>query len=205
VGAIIQNPSTESFVFDAFNLKLQNLGYLLPIGCLPPVRFQVLFNNRDELAFGNRQDWLCPFYDTGKNQCGIWRYRGSTCSTYYCTSDYGKSGLKFWSNLSDMLNLVEIRLAELALKKMGFSEDQILGQFEYFNCTDGTDEELSSDSLSSALWGHYWGNRNINVFDFYRQTYEIVANLTIEDLDPDFKDAEYCKIESKLLRAFSRL
>jgi Fe-S-cluster containining protein len=205
IGALLVSSSTAPFVLELLKAKEKAQSYLLPIGALPPVRFQVLFNNREEGEFGNRPDWLCPYYDTKKNNCGIWQYRGATCSTYFCISDHGKAGLKFWSNLSELLNLIEIRLAESALRHFGYSDEEILCQFEYFNCTDGTEEELSSDSLSPALWNQYWAGRNLNVLDFYKQTYEAVANLTLEDLKKDLLDGDFRKMESKLQKVYNKI
>lgn len=205
LGAILEGQSTATFVHEVLKNKEQNKSYLLPIGALPPVRFQVLFNNREETDFGNRQDWLCPYFDKVKDQCGVWANRGATCSTYFCTSDYGKFGLSFWGSLFDLLNLIEIRLAEKALVELGFSEDEISGQSEYFDCTDGTEEEMKSDSMSQALWGHFWANRNDNVFEFYKQTHAIVAQLSQNDLKHVFKDQVFNKIESKVSKAYKKL
>jgi Fe-S-cluster containining protein len=205
LGAILEDRNTASFIFDVLKEKEKNRSYLLPIGGFPPVSFQVLFNNRQECDFGNRQDWLCPYYDKNKNLCGIWKNRGATCTTYFCTSDYGKSGTKFWSVLFELLTYIEIRLAEKALRQMGFSEDEINNQAEYFDCIDGTDEEMESIGLSQALWSQFWNNRDRNIFEFYKQTYKIVSQFSLAEVQSEIKDAAFKKMENKLHKIYNRL
>lgn len=209
VGQIIHEKSVPHYVLEVFRKKIKNQEYILPAGCLPPVDFQVAFNNRQPDEFGRKADWLCPFYDKILQQCGIWPFRGSSCATYYCKSDYGKLGLQFWNVLSELLNLLEIRLTELVLKKCGYDDEEILLQFEYFNCTMGTPEELSQSSMNRGIWKQFWAKENISedndVLNFYLKCWQVVQQLTSKDIDDYVKDRDYQRFQSRLLGLATKL
>ena len=43
--------------------KIRRREYALPIGMVAPVRYQMEFNKRKENEFGQREDWLCPYFN----------------------------------------------------------------------------------------------------------------------------------------------
>lgn len=164
-----------------FRGKIERREYALPIGMVAPVKFQVEFNNRTEGEFGNRQDWLCPYYDRQKNNCQVWRNRGVVCTTFYCESSYGKLGINFWEKLNNYLWYIELALLEEALAMLDFSPRQVMELLDYHNRFEGSAAELKSGTLTEKkareLWNGYYEDQE----GFYKKSYEVVSNISRTD------------------------
>lgn len=177
VGALFENPSTRAETLRTLRQKIEKREYSLPIGMMASVRYQVAFNNRNPEDFGNKSEWLCPYYDRDHQNCGIWRYRGAVCTTYYCQSNHGKKGIRFWERFSDYLTYVEMALMEDVLVHMGFSPRQLSDNLVYINRSEGTAAELRSGALpiekSKGLWLDYFDNQE----EFFRKTYQMVKSF----------------------------
>lgn len=160
-----------------FRDKISRREYALPIGMVAPVRYQVEFNHREEGEFGQREDWLCPYYNKEKQNCNVWRNRGVVCTTFFCKSSYGKTGLKFWERFSNYLWYVELALLEEALVMLDFSPRQIMELLDYHNRQEGTAAEKKSwvlpEKKARELWNGYFEDQE----GFYKKCYDIVANL----------------------------
>ena len=176
IGAIF-NDSTATDAHEILRGKIQRREYSLPIGMVAPVRFQVEFNQRTEGEFGQREDWLCPYFNRENSNCNIWRNRGVVCTTFFCKSSYGKVGLKFWEALNSYLGYVELALLEEALVMLDFSPRQIMTLLDYHNRQDGTAAEKKSWSLpekaSRELWNGYYDDQE----GFFKKSYEIITKL----------------------------
>lgn len=157
--------------------KIEKREYALPIGMTAPVNFQVPFNHRTEMEFGNREDWLCPYYDKEKQNCGVWRHRGVVCTTFFCKSSFGKVGLQFWEKLNSYLWYVELALLEEALVMLDFSPRQIIDLLDYHNRFEGTPEEMKSSFISEKkardLWNGYYNDQE----GFYKKAHDIVMKI----------------------------
>lgn len=182
VGNLLSDPSVTESIKNNLRKKIQLREYALPMGIFVPVAYQVKFNSREPEDFGNRTDFLCPYFDHNKKNCGIWKNRGSVCASYYCVSDFGPSGLKFWEILGDFLHVCEMVLAQDCVVSMGLSPDGIDSQLEYINCETGTTEELSSNSMSEALFKTYWTEWDGNIEDYYLNCSKYVNQLGFKDM-----------------------
>jgi len=154
-------------------IKIMKRQYALPIGMAADIPYQVLFNNRGPKDFGNKEELLCPYYNRELNNCGIWKYRGSVCSTFFCKSDTGKNGLNFWSELGNYLNYVEMAMLEEILAHLDFSPRQVNENLEYLNRKTASKAELKSKSLplplAKKLWNGYFDDQE----EFYQKCYQI--------------------------------
>lgn len=177
VGALLENPATPESTREILRRKIERREFSLPIGLMASVRFQVTFNNRQPQDFGNREDWLCPYYDRQNQNCGIWRNRGAVCTTYYCQSNSGKKGIQFWERFSDYLTYVEMALMEDVLVHMGYSPRQISDCLEYINRQEGSPAEMRSDSLPLAKAQRLWGDFFDKQEQFFRKTYLMVKEF----------------------------
>lgn len=177
VGAILKNKSLVSQVaYEKIQLMLREKLHILPLGIVPPLEHQVEFNRREENEFGQREDWLCPYFDVQNNNCGIWRYRGGVCSTFYCHSSYGEKGSEFWEGLNNYLNYAEMALLEEALIRLDFSPREISEQLRYINVKE-VDSSLSVVSLRK-LWKDYIQDPE----SFYIKCYDVVKDLSPTEL-----------------------
>lgn len=184
VGALLENPQTASFIKSKIQSKIEAREYALPLGVFAPLNYQIQFNNRNENDFGNRQDFLCPYFNYQNKNCGMWQHRGAVCTSYYCVSDRGEAGLKLWENLGEYLHLCEMVLSQDALVSMGLSPDIIENQLEYVNCMSGTEEEISSSSMSQALFDDYWKDwiPQHTIENFYISCSKYISSLTTEQI-----------------------
>lgn len=177
VGALFEDVRTPETVKKILRDKINKRHCALPIGILAPIPYQVAFNKRKPKDFGNRRDWLCPYYNLEQNNCSIWRYRSSVCSTFICHSSYGKKGLKFWDQLNNYLSYVEMGLLEEVLAYKDFSPRQMNDCLEYVNRKKATQAELKTKALPLAkakkLWNGYFNEQE----KFYRDSYKLVLDF----------------------------
>lgn len=176
VGALfLEESSTEAHRI--LRDKITRREYALPLGMVAPIQYQVEFNHREEGEFGQREDWLCPYYNKQTQNCNVWRNRGVVCTTFFCKSSYGKTGLNFWEKLGSYLWYVELALLEEALAMLDFSPRQVMTLLDYHNRFEGTAAEIKTrvipEKTSRELWNGYYEDQE----GFYKKAYEIVANL----------------------------
>jgi len=188
----------------ALRRKISTREYALPLGTAPRVSFQVEFNARKEGEFGNREDWLCPYYQTQTQNCGIWKYRGAVCTSFFCKSDYGSKGLGFWEKLSNYLSYVEMALAEECLVELDFSPRQISEQLQYLNRQEASVQELLSPSLAPKNWKSLWNGYDSDIEVFYKKCAQKVQAWDRARLKEAIGEAG-AEIETQLKKSLSRL
>ena len=178
IGKILRDEEkTPTFVSEVLQHKISKRQYVLPLGIVAPVSYQVEFNELKSKQFGKREDWLCPYYDKVQDRCGIWRNRGSVCTSFYCKSSHGSRGKTFWKKALDYLSYVEMVLCEEALVHLDFSPRQVSELLGYINRHQGTAAELQSDSLplkkAQDLWNGYFDDQRA----FFIKSLEVVESF----------------------------
>jgi Fe-S-cluster containining protein len=204
VGALLGSASTAPSAKAALQKKMAARQYSLPIGMTASVKYQVRFNQRKPEDFGNQKDLLCPYYSRDTQNCGIWKYRGAVCTTFFCQSNYGQKGQQFWAQLNDYLTYVEMALMEDVLVHLDFSPRQLSDCLEYLNRHEGSALELKLQSLpiekARKLWNGYFDEQE----EFFRKTYQMV-----KDFDKKrYKEAMGemgSEIEDKLLNSLRKI
>lgn len=176
VGALLLEEKKTSGIL-RIEKKIDTREFCLPIGLLAPFDYQLSFLSKDETDFGNRPDLLCPYFDRTENQCSIWEYRGVVCTSFYCRSDYGQNGLKFWAVLSDYLSFVEMALAEECLAQLDFSPRDMSDQLMYLNKRDFSATEQSQKSLAVGVDKKLW-NGYSDKAEFYKKCFSLVQNIS---------------------------
>ncbi len=61
--------------------------------------------------FGREVTLRCPFYRPADGGCGIWPYRSSSCSTWYCRHGRGAVSHRLWTALRHLLRTAEVAVA----------------------------------------------------------------------------------------------
>lgn len=175
VGGLLTK-NQHSVGLDQIKNKISNQEFALPIGLIAPFDYQLKFLTKDENDFGRREDLLCPYYDKNKNRCSIWQYRGVVCTTFFCRSDYGQDGQKFWTVLSDYLSYVEMALAEECLVQLDFSPRDISDQLMYLNRREFDANEQDKRTLTAdevkAVWNGY-----SDLIQFYKNCFQIITKM----------------------------
>jgi Fe-S-cluster containining protein len=82
-----------------------------PLGLGRTPVHHLLYQKVDLTSFGQARSLRCPHYLEESGGCGIWRYRESTCATYFCKFERGYVGKEFWDLMHWMLVSAEVALA----------------------------------------------------------------------------------------------
>ncbi|MBC7419295.1 MAG: hypothetical protein H7328_01085 [Bdellovibrio sp.] len=156
--------------------KIETREFAFPVGVMAPFDYQFQFLSKEESDFGNEESLLCPYYDTTQNRCSIWQYRGVVCTSFYCRSDYGQDGLKFWAVMSDYLSYVEMALAEECLVQLDFSPRDLSDQLAYLNKHDFESAEAVQSKLATDVDKKIW-NGYEDKFAFYKKCFAIIQKI----------------------------
>lgn len=103
---------------------------------------------------------VCPFLEHESKRCGIYAFRSTTCSSYFCKTERAEASRIFWSDLADLGSQIETLLAQWAMTELGISRESLeqhLGQYK---------PDLGSDwpeDLRRDLFGP-WAGREKDFF-----------------------------------------
>lgn len=205
VGAVLANESARyEMAKTTLRSFIEQRRYSLPIGMLAPIRYQLEFKKRKKGDFGQREDWLCPYYNKGENQCSLWAYRGAVCTSFYCRSSFGSAGKKYWEQMSDYLSYVEMALMEEALIRLDFSPRQISQNLTYLNREEGTVQETRSWSLpkkrAMLLWRDYFSDQE----GFFIKCFELVRTFAKKDFG-EMMGEQGMVLTDKLLKQYGKV
>ncbi len=183
VGAILSDTSENSrYGRSSLVQKMADRTQLLPLGVPAPRAYQIEFH-QSKSDFGKKDELLCPYFDSSKNQCGLWIYRGSVCTSFFCASD-SSWGLEFWDELGLYLSLIEISLAELVLERMGFSSREMMLGFDLINLGKMKPSERVQKSqgfMRELKKSQFWVNRSPEAF--YQTCYQELLKISQSDLE----------------------
>ena len=160
---------------------LKGRGVLLPLGLFPSPETEQKYKSAGDKAFGRRDDLLCPFFDKATHGCSVWMNRPGVCTTYFCKSDRGFSGLEFWQDVEEYLNLFEWTLANEVVSRVGFTEDDLEVSEAVFLEEDAADRSV----VAQGAWGSWAGREDEFFLECARRAKEVtpeeVAALMGED------------------------
>ena len=186
VGLILQDPDPALRAGRAgLEQRLASANGLTPLGIDRP-QDAPLDRMHDPNAFGRDPDLLCPHYDNGL--CGIWKYRNSTCSTWFCKFQHGLTGLRFWRTVQALLYRIERHLSVWCLRQLGLPDRtlELLGQLERAVTQEEAAQKLSYVALHrdthpqryAELWAQWTGHER----EFFAHCAELILPLTWQDV-----------------------
>lgn len=184
VGAILKD-SGLPFAHEIIRGKIQNSEFVLPIGLVAPVAYQLRFHEKKDQIFGQKSEYLCSFFEKTLGTCEIWQYRGNVCTSFICQSSYGAAGIEFWNHMRDLLSLTEQVLMEEVLVQLDFSPRQVSEMFSFINVVEeplamkqSAQKELRQKwSLSSDEMKNYW-NGYPDPEAFYLKSYALAEKMS---------------------------
>lgn len=143
-------------------LPLVQKRYVLPLGMVPtPLRYHRTIIAYAGERFGQEKWMLCPFVEPSTFHCGIYPFRNSICSTFFCTNDHGKAGDNFWGRAQDLVGLVETSLAQWCMDNVGLSHQAYCSQLDELSADVAAMTEPDTLAWSEhayvALWGDWFG------------------------------------------------
>ena len=152
-----------------------------PLGLEQNPRQKLLYENIDVRAFGRAQSLRCPHYiDEQGGLCGVWKYRNSICSTWFCKYVRGAQGRQFWETAKQLLLAIEDELARWCVLELNVGEEA-LEELLPSRVAEGrrnlTPEELDErvdPARQRRLWGAWYGRER----EFYEACGAMVARLS---------------------------
>src|SRR5665213_1760171 len=147
-----------------------------PWGIEASARFALLYNKAPGAVFGRAPALGCPHLIEG--QCGIWRHRPATCTTWFCKHVRGATGFGFWHDLDALLRYVDNQLGLWCALEMGV-DARALARLLELPRLDAA--ELGGDIKEAeykTLWGGWAGREE----DYYRRCAELVLPLGWEEI-----------------------
>jgi hypothetical protein len=88
----------------------------------PDAKYAAVYDQQRKAGFGRDPDLLCP-YAVDRDapagpRCGIWQYRNSVCTTFFCKHVRGLTGFQFWQTLKGLLGALEWSLSWWAITQV---------------------------------------------------------------------------------------
>jgi hypothetical protein len=186
VGAILSDTSPETDIGRAsVEARIDAKSGVTPLGLDWPAKYALLYTHADN-AFGHSRTMRCPHYIEDGGLCGIWRYRNSTCSTYYCQVVRGSVGREFWDRLKNLLREIESALEIWCIEQLDI-ESQPLQQLLASRPEVGHQQRVTAWDLDGEsdpshyrhVWGDTWIGRERQ---FYRESARLVSALSLSDV-----------------------
>lgn len=166
--------------------RLQAEIAVTPLGLEQPLMVKVLYEQKEIRAFGRAQSLICSHYINEQGgRCGIWKYRNSVCSTWFCKYVRGAVGRDFWEAAKFFLLSIEAELSRWCAIKLAFNDQEFSHLFVPQTATSQlpplTLEDL--DNLVDAekqrrIWGNWYGRER----EFYLACAERVAALSWQEI-----------------------
>lgn len=195
VGALLMNPNYETRITDILTEKWRTKDIVIPLGMVASLNYQFEFKNREPNDFGNRADLLCGYFDKDRSQCGIWMYRGAVCTSFYCSSQYGPRGKKFWKTLGEYLSLLDMFVAEEVIADMGFSPRQISAQLQWLKAED-VPAQQKKDAARAIL--DLWPLDLRDPIVFFRECYNIAKDYSLDRVQESMGELGQAKLKQLL-------
>lgn len=141
--------------------ELLERGMVLPEGMHgSPRQWLDFVDDEYQDLYGKSQKVLCPMLDPTNGHCRVHAFRNSVCSTYFCTKDQGHAGELFWSQIQTLGTQLEMRLAQWALRQVGFDLDASLLALDELaaDLTQTSQPQGWHPDALKKIWGKGWGH-----------------------------------------------
>lgn len=143
--------------------------FLMPEGFqASPAQWADLLTDVGEGLYGQSSRVLCPYLQKATGYCGIYAFRNSVCSTFFCYHDHGTRGDAFWEALQTTVVQVEMVLGQWALRQVGFSVDDYVKRMNALapkiEKTSDPKSRTWNEMARRAAWGEHYGKE----LDVYR-------------------------------------
>ena len=157
-----------------------------PRGLEWPLKTRSQYTQVEPRAFGRAQSFRCPHYlNEQGGMCGIWKYRNSVCSTWFCKYVRGSVGRNFWEKTKQLLLSVEKELAGWCALELNLDESALWpllkpillpGQVAKLKLEDV--EEKVDPKEQRKLWANWYGRER----EFYRGCADVMRGLSWADV-----------------------
>lgn len=169
IGAALEfSPNTEQ-------IKAGLSVFGLPEGSLiTPAFYETSLLEAAKGNFGKSEKIRCPFLEKSKGLCGIYPFRNSVCSTFFCWNDHGTRGHMFWEKIQGLVGQIETAIAHWCMDELGLPIetyierfDQVAQDIEHLSCP--TNHGWSPD-IRKKLFGQWAGKER----EFFHECFKLV-------------------------------
>ena len=153
-----------------------------PLGLEWPLKMRAEYTQMEPRSFGQTQSLRCPHYVNEQGGlCGIWKYRNSICSTWFCKYIRGAVGKDFWESAKTLLQAIETDLALWCAVQLKLDDSALefvlrpllmhgqLPTLTHFDLDEKTDPDQQR---------RVWANWHQREREFYRACAELVSTLS---------------------------
>ena len=157
-----------------------------PKGLEWPLKVRAQYTQMEVLAFGRAQTLRCPHYlNEQGGLCGLWKYRNSICSTWFCKYVRGAVGRNFWETSKQLLDTIETELSRWCAVQLGLDDSALPhllkpllmpGQLPELKLEDV--EEQVDHEKQRQVWANWQGRER----EFYLACGELVSKLKLADV-----------------------
>lgn len=116
-----------------------------------------------EQAFGSATSLRCPYYIEDGGLCGVWRFRDSTCSTWFCRHERGLRGERVWRAIQRLLIEIESALTVWCLLQLDLEPETLDTLFPAPRVivaqqrTPPDPSGVMDEHTKRAAWGTWYG------------------------------------------------
>lgn len=123
VGQILADPDPEAAAGrETVLARIAARNGVTPLGLAQPLSFSLRYRH-SPLGFGQDGGLRCPHL-VGE-RCGIWKYRESTCATWFCKHERGALGWRLFDEVRELLSKLEHELSLWCAGALGFEVDAL--------------------------------------------------------------------------------
>ena len=187
VGGLLDDPDASPEGRASVEARIDAGVGVSPLGLERTPVYAMLYREGRHQVFGQARSMRCPHYLEATGGCGVWRWRESTCATWFCKYVRGATGREFWERLHEMLGAAERALARWCVLRL---EPGARALEALFPAVHGT-ADLGTPALDAAAvdgrvdpaayrarWGAWAGRER----EMYRQAAALVAALSWADV-----------------------
>lgn len=153
VGGILQDKDPTLAEGHAQFEREAPMGEVTPLGVGPSSHYRFVQSLK---RFGQAEILRCPYYiDQQGGLCGIWRYRESVCSTWFCKFERASISFKFWDSARKWLSKLQVVLAIWSADQLGLHPTAKNPNLHHWNQWLGREREFyvaSFGLVSSLSW-----------------------------------------------------
>jgi hypothetical protein len=152
-----------------------------PRGLEWPLKGRAQYTQMEVRAFGRAQSLRCPHYLSEQGGlCGIWKYRNSVCSTWFCKYVRGAVGRNFWESVKHLLLAIEDELSQWCALQLELTDSalefllapKLMPEQQPRFTLEDLDEKVDLEQ-QRRIWGNWYGREP----EFYRACGELIAPL----------------------------
>jgi hypothetical protein len=146
---------------------------IFPNGVYPDRRYHQLYLERSRGGFGRERELLCPYFQEGRYNCSVWKYRESICALWFCKHLAGSVGREFWNSVIDYMKFMQESLINVSAYMCGLEPVDPYGEGgRPENIVP--DDKREAEKSYAALWKGWAGHE----IEYYVKCYDAVVNLT---------------------------